>query len=217
MSQDVLGNATSLWNEVRGLVGDLMDRLFGPESATWIAMTRRFLRKEPCWTRSNRYLRRIATGVLGPTTGEKIFAEESEFFSGGVDSDFARCLKGVKSAPTKEAPFEVFEQVEDGMFMQILEGSGQPLDQLFFTEDQAVTFVKEHRDLLHPKGYATFIPFFKKFDEGTESVRVEVFVADVRRLVVGQPKAYVDQLSDDYVWDAEDRYRFAIPQLPSAT
>lgn len=212
MSQDMLGNATSLWKEVRGLVGDLMDKLFGPESATWIAMFRRFLRKDPCWTKFNPFLRQIATGVLGPTTGEQTFAGEVESFPGGLDSDFARWCKGVKSSPTEEATFEVYEQIENGKFMQILEGFGLPIDQLFWTEAQAVKFVKDHPELLHLKGWATFVPFYKKFDEGTESERIERFVARVNRLGDGQLEAYVRQLSYDNVWDAARRDRFVLPQ-----
>ncbi|MCX6712556.1 MAG: hypothetical protein NT041_02635, partial [Candidatus Vogelbacteria bacterium] len=189
--------------DVKGLLNDLLEKLSSEDGKMWLEQSKRFFRKEPCWTRSNRYLRQIATGVLGSTTGEKIFAEESEFFSGGLDSDFVGWLKGVKSAPTEEAPFEVLEQVEDGTFTQVLEGFGPSLDQLFLTEDQVVTFAKDHPELLHPKGYATFIPFFKKFDEGMESERIERFVALVRRNDDGQLRAHVCKLSDGHVWHAD--------------
>ncbi|MCX6714130.1 MAG: hypothetical protein NTV48_03455 [Candidatus Vogelbacteria bacterium] len=212
MSENMLGVALS---DVRGLLDDLFGRLSAEGWEIWLEQFKRFLRKEPCWTRSNRFLRQIAmgVGVIGPTAGELIFADEAELFSGGIDGDFTRWLKGVKSAPTEEAPFEVYEQVENGNFKEILEGFGVEIGRLFWTEAQAVKFAKDHGNLLHPKGWATFIPFFKKFDEGMKSERTEFFVAYVNRNDAGQLEAYVNHLSYDDVWGAENRNRFVIPQL----
>lgn len=163
----------------------------------------------PC----NPYLQKIADGVLGATTGQRTLAKAKNLFPGGLDPDFVNWGTDVAGAATEEAPFEVFEMTKNGTFEQILDGFGVDRKKLCWEQDQIITFVENHKDLLHPDGWETFFLFSVKFEEGTEDEREKFFVAYVRRDDGGQHEARVYCLSHDYVWHAEYRHRFVIPQL----
>lgn len=162
----------------------------------------------------NPYLRSIATGILGATTGQRTLAKMKKLFTGGLDSDFTNWGTDVEGTATTDTPFEVYELTKDGSFKEIFGGFGiKDLKGLCWSQDQIIKFAEDHSDKLHPQGWATFFLFCVKFDEGTENEREVFFVADVRRDVVGRLGASVRHLPLDGVWYAELRYRFVIPQL----
>jgi len=133
------------------------------------------------------------------------------FSLGGVDSDFADWGTDVPGEAKPETQFEVFEQDGNGTFAQIFGAFGVDLDKLCWSQDQIITFVESHANLLHPKGWATFFLF---------RVGEELFVAHVyrRNAAVGtlrQLEAYVSRLSCGHVWSAKYRHRFVVPQQTS--
>ena len=162
----------------------------------------------------NPFVRSIATGKLVATAGKRTLAKMSKLFKGFLDHDFVNWDTDVPGEAKPETSFEVFELVKDGKFAEIFATFGVSLDKLCWSQDQIITFVENHADLLHPKGWATFFLFKVKFDEGKENGREEFFVARVDRYGDGQLEAHVLQLSRDFVWYAEGRYRFVVPQLP---
>ena len=199
-----------------GVVFDLLTKLIGEEGEKWFRELTKFLRKETCWVigrLSNPHLRQIVTGLLRATTGQRTLAKMKNLFTGGLDSDFTNWGTNVAGPATTEAPFEVYEMIKNGTFAQIFGGFGVDLKKLCWSQDQIITFVEDHSDLLHPQEWATFFLFSVKFDEGTENEREEFFVADVDRAGDGRLEAVVGHLSDDGVWDAVCRYRFVLPQL----
>lgn len=205
--------------EVGRVLVSFFQKLTGNKALVWWKEFKKFCRGETCWPVGNFYLSCLesASGFLGATTGEGVFAEAVQFFRGYLDPNFAKWAKGVKSHQTEKTPFKVYELIKDGTFMQILNGFGGDISQWFWTEAQALKFVEDHQDKLHPKDWVTFIPYSIKFDEGTKDEHVEFFVAGVRR-DVGLLEAVVSLLSDDFVWSAERLYRFVLPQQkPLAT
>ena len=208
----MLGIALS---EVRGLLNDLLEKLSGRDGEKWLTELKKFLRGESCWvSKPNPYLRKITEGVLGATTGERTLAKAGELFSASLDSDFAYWGTDVVGPATEEAPFEVFEMVKDGTFEQVFGAFGVDRKKLCWSQDQITTFVEAHESLLHPDGWATFFLFSVKLEEGTENEHEEeFFVVDVCRRDVGQLRADAYRLSNDFVWLAESRNRFVVPQL----
>ena len=196
----MLGVALS---EVRGLLGDLLEKLSGEGWEVWLAELKLFLRKEPCWVvvKTNPYFKVLAISTLKATTGERTLAQAINVFTGYLDSGFVKWRTDVDGQPTEEALFEVLELVKDGKFEQVFSWS---LDELCWSQDQIITFVEEHGDLLHPKGYATFFLF---------KVSNEFFIANANRGDDGQLRVDVYRLSHGYVWFTELRYRFVVPQL----
>ncbi|MCX6712535.1 MAG: hypothetical protein NT041_02530 [Candidatus Vogelbacteria bacterium] len=135
-----------------------------------------------------------------------------KLFRGFLDYNFVNWGTNVLGKATSEALFEVYELVKDGIFAQIFGAFGVTLDSLCWEQDQIISFVESHPELLHPKEWATFFLFKVKFDEGKPEEREEFFVAYVHRGDAGQLRAHVRRLSDDRVWPADYRYRFVLPQ-----
>jgi hypothetical protein len=189
-----------------GLLKQLLTNLLGPNGEEWGDEFKKFLRKEPCWVgvKANPYLKSFATGTLEATTGERTLAQADNVFTCYLDPDFENWETYVKGEPTKDTPFEVLELVKDGKFEQVFGAFAQSLDGLCWSQDQIISFVEKHADLLHPQGYPTFFLF---------KVGDKFFVAGVFRNDDGQLKARVDRLSRVYVCSAKDRHRFVVPQL----
>lgn len=187
-----------------GPLNQLIVNLGGEDGAVWEAELKKFNRKEPCWSTRNPYLRQIATGKLVVTAGKRTLSKAEELFPGWLDPDFTNWGTDVPGEAKPETPFEVYELVKDGTFAQVFGAFGVELDKLCWSQDQIMTFVENHANLLHPKGWATLFLF--KAGE-------EFFVAHVYRSDGGQLKADVFRLSDGHVWGAGSRNRFVIPQL----
>jgi len=146
--------------------------------------------------------------LVGATTGEETIADASDLFPGFLDSDFKNWETNKPSnVATEPAPATVFEMYEkSGTFRQIF-GSLGNIDDLCWEQGQILNFVREHSDKLHPKNWATFLPFKVKEIE-------EPFVAFVIR-DAGELKAVVYRFGDVYVWDAWRCRRVVVPQLES--
>lgn len=153
--------------------------------------------------KENPYFRKIAEGKLPATEGKRTLAKMVELFEGFLDNNFVNWGTDVPGEAKSETPFEVFELVKNGTFAQVFGAFGAGLDRLCWSQDQIITFVENHVDLLHPEGWPIFFLF---------KVGEEFFVAHVFRIDDGQLKAYVYQLSCGRVWDAVNRIRFVIPQ-----
>ena len=193
--------------EVGRVLVSFFQKLTGDKAMVWWEEFKKFCRGETCWAISkNLYLRPIATVKLSETLGQRTLAKAKKLFTGFLDGDFANWGTDVPGEAKPKTPFEVFELVKDGTFAQVFGAFGVALDELCLSQDQIITFVEDHANLLHPKGWATFFLF--KVDE-------EFFVVRVRRVGGGQLKADVRRLSYDGVWPAVDRQRFVVPQQTS--
>ena len=159
---------------------------------------------------SSQYLRLISGEqrlVLAPTDGTRTFVKSAAMFLGYFDPNFQNWNTDVPSTATAETLFQVYEQVKNGNFAQVfgsLENLKRPHASLFFTQDQAIEVIASHATWLHPKGWATFIPF---------TAGDEALVAYVDRDDGGKLLSGVYHFSFDHVWRAEDRRRFVVPQL----
>lgn len=148
--------------------------------------------------------------TIPATTGERLLSQLKDLFLGGIDEDFSNYGCNVSGEAKPETLVDVYELVENATFQQIFGDQDADLNQLCLTQDQIATFVENHHDYLHPKGYATFFLFKVKNEEGEE----EFFVANVswddvaRRLGVD-----VCHFSSVSVWGAGIRYRVVFPQL----
>lgn len=193
--------------EFIGLLKQLLTNLLGPNGKEWGDEFKKFLRKETCWVpgKLNPYMNHVVSGNLKATDGRRTIVGARKMFPGYFDSDYVNWGTDVPGQPTEETPFEVLELVKNGKFAQIFGAFGRPLDELCLSQDKILEFVENHSDKLHPKGWATFFLF---------KVGDEFFVANVRRIDDGQLEASVARLSDDFVWNAEYRSRFVVPQLP---
>ncbi|MCX6714070.1 MAG: hypothetical protein NTV48_03145, partial [Candidatus Vogelbacteria bacterium] len=191
--------------EVGGVFHSFFEKLTGNKAMAWWEEFKKFCRGETCWATRNPYLRKIADGKLAATTGKQVLAMMVKLFRGFLDPNFTNWGTNVPGKATAEALFEVWEMFkENGTLAQIFGGFGIDLDKLCWSQDQIITFVETHADLLHPEGWATFFLF---------RVGDEFFVAYVLRYGDGRLRANVDPLSNGYVWDAEHRFRFVVPQL----
>ena len=144
--------------------------------------------------------------LVGATTGEETIADASDLFPGFLDSDFKNWETNKPSnVATEPAPATVFEMYEkSGTFRQIF-GSLGNIDDLCWEQGQILNFVREDSNKLHPKGWATFLPFKVK---GVE----ESFVVCVRR-DADELRADVRRFGRDNVWAVENRSRVVVPQL----
>jgi len=157
----------------------------------------------------NQFLHRLYADeeiMIGATTGEETIADASDLFPGFLDSDFKNWEtnkpSGVTTKPVLATVFEMYQK--NGTFRQIF-GSLGNIDDLCWEQGQILNFVREHSNKLHPKGWATFLPFKVK---GVE----ESFVVCVRR-DADELRADVRRFGRDNVWAVENRSRVVVPQL----
>ncbi len=145
-------------------------------------------------------MKTLKTIKLKAATGKETIAKASELFTGWIDSDFKNWNLDFTGEKTKAMELTVCEMTEDQTFAQMFPNP----EKMTLTQSQIIEFVKNHKDLLHPDGWATFFLF---------KVGTEFFVARVHVYDDGQLYAHVHRLSFDYVWLAESRYRFVMPVL----
>lgn len=190
---------------ISGPLNQLVVNLGGEDGAMWEEELKKFNRREACWTAGkNPYLRSIATGNLQAADGKRTIVGTGKMFPGYFHSNYVDWGTDVPGRPSPETKFEVFELVKDGEFVQIFEAFGVSLNRLCWEQDQILDFVENHSYKLSQKSWATFFLF---------DASNEFFVARVHRHGDGQLGAYVHRLSNCYVWHAEQRHRFVIPQL----
>lgn len=130
--------------------------------------------------------------------GTKVIAD-SKLFS-YIDPDFKNWSADKKGKATKKMKLDVFEMDKDATLAEMMSPDN------LLTQEQILYLVENHKDLLHPDGYATLFPF----KSGEEVFVVNVYVHGVGRLGVD---AY--RLSRDDVWYAGDRHRIVIPKITS--
>ena len=153
------------------------------------------------------YLRQLFVGEaisVGATDGTETIAKARNVFVAGIDSDFVAWGLDVPSRPTKATKAIVCEITNDGTFAEVFESLNRSLDSLCWEQSQIVEFAKKYRDRICEDRRATFFLF---------KVGNKFFVAYVHVHSDGGLHVYVDRFSNDNVWYAEDRHRFAVPQL----
>lgn len=128
--------------------------------------------------------------------GTKTIAEASGIFTGWIDSDFKNWETDVKGKSTKSMTFQVNELTENMTFNQMFPDP----EKMCMTQEQILWYVENNKDKIND-GYTFFL--FKVGDE--------FFVAYVRVDDVGTLDASVYRFSDDYVWDADRRFRVVVP------
>jgi hypothetical protein len=157
------------------------------------------------------YLKLISgaeTLTLDSTDGTEVIAEAGSLFNGHLDGDFRNWKTNVKGNPTEAQNVQVHEMTKDGTFEQIYGGLGTDLNALCLNQAQIIGFVKKYRKWLREDGYGTSFLF---------KVGDEFFVAYVFVNSDGSLYAYVYRFSYDYVWHAEVRFRFVVPQQALTT
>jgi hypothetical protein len=138
-----------------------------------------------------------------PALTPKDTITDSELF-GWVDSDFKNYGINDHDFKTQRTTFAVLEMDTDGTFENMFSSISYDLDSMVITPSQILHFVEKHKDMLRTGGWATF--FLLK-------VGRDFFVARVGFDEVGRLRVNVFRFSYDYVWGAEYRYRFVVPQL----
>lgn len=191
-----------------GTICDLAEKLSGEAGQVWLAELKKFLRKEKCWIGVVReiFLKLISaseTLTIDACDGTKILADAKDTFA-YIDSDLKNWGADEKGLATDEAPVEVYEMANDGMFSQLFGSLSSDVQKLCLTQNQIIGFVKKHHDWLRTDGYGTFF-LFKSNNH--------FFVAHVRVPSVGRLFVHVSRFERDDVWYAESRHRFVVPQL----
>lgn len=146
--------------------------------------------------------------TLDPTDGVEVIAEAGSLFNGSLDGDFRNWKTDVKSNPTEAQNVQVHEVARNGTFAQIYDGLGTDPNALCLTQAQIIGFVKKYRKLLRKDGYGTF--FLCKVGEEFFVVRVNVSSGD-------SLDAYIYHFWDNFIWGAECRERFVVPQQALAS
>ncbi len=146
-------------------------------------------------------LRRLTPDLIIPAVDGIEDLDDPKVFTGGVDPDLKRYNCNGKSGAKLATTVDVYELIEDGDFQRIFGGQGVDLDQLCLTPHQIKLFVINHREHLHPQGYATFFLL-------PSSLVAYVFWLDARLLEV-----HVHRLAHAFVWYAGPRHRVVLPQL----
>lgn len=151
-------------------------------------------------------LKNISEGkniVIAPTDGKKTIAQAKNVFD-YIDSDFSNWDTDVTGEKKEETPVSVHEMAEDANFSQMFNSISSDLKKLCLTQDQIISFVENHKNWLHPEGYANFF----LFEANNEFFVARVFLNSDGELDVG-----VIRFEDSRVWRAGSRYRVVVPQL----
>ncbi len=174
----------------------VMDGRRDPEKVADVFQT--IVDEKTSTTKPSSILRPIKSGLVIPATnGQRTFAQASDIFTGGIYGESC----DVAGKARLETRAVVHELIKDGTLQQIFEGQGFPLDQLCWEQEQVIQFVINHREHLHPQGYATFF------------LLPSSLVAGVRWHDARLLKVYVSRLAHVYVWFAGYRLRVVLPQL----
>lgn len=139
--------------------------------------------------------------IIGETTGKETLAESGDIFTSYLDLDFDGWGTKVPGAPTTATPVAVYEMRKDADFRTMFGSLGNPR-RLCLSQGQIRKYCRQHRDKLHPKGWATFFLF---------EVKGELLVARVG-VRVGSLEADVYRFDGDYVWIASRSHRLVVPE-----
>ena len=138
------------------------------------------------------------TITLPALTGRKTIAQASDVFV-YINSGFKDLNLDFQDKPTKETNLEICELTKNKTFAQIFT---EP-EEMCISQEQIIEFCRNHNDKLSKNGYTLFL--FK--------VGKKFFVAFVDLDHYVQLFALVDPFSDAYVWSADGRHQFVLPQL----
>ncbi len=124
-----------------------------------------------------------------------------------AETKFLKLISGDKRIFIGDKEVQVFEVVKDANFEQLFASTDRNLDDLCFTRVEIDTFGRNHRNWLHPIGYATF--FLTTFSG-------VFFVDDISVNGVGL-KRHSDRLLDNSIlWRASNHFRIVLPYaMPS--
>lgn len=141
--------------------------------------------------------------TINECDGSKFLAKATDVF-GFIDSDLKNWSTDKPGKATGKTPSQVYEMVEDAIFIKIFGSLSSDVKALCLTQHQIVDFVINNRKWLQTGGYATFFLFEKNN---------EFFVASV--LVHSDDRLYVDvyRLEHPFIWLAEYRPRVVVPQI----
>lgn len=128
--------------------------------------------------------------------------DNSSLFSGYLDSDFKNWKLKEKN-DSKDTNISVYEMDKNGTFEQIFKSLSNDLDSLCLTQGQIIEICKNQSNILK---YDSWTFFLFKVDN-------EFFVAYVIVDDDGRLEVHVRRFSHDFVWSAECRHRFVVPQL----
>ncbi len=143
--------------------------------------------------------------VIAPKNGKRTIAKADNVFN-YIDSDFTTWGTDVEGKSTSETPVSIYEMKKDANFSQMFNLISKNLEKLRLGQDQIISFVEEHKDWLHPEGWATLF-LFKENDK--------FFVALVSTDSVGEPGVDICYFEDKNVCPANDHLRVVVPQLSS--
>ena len=178
-----------------GLLNQLLVNLAGKDGQIWYEEFKKFLRREPCWVGDIKvYLRKIFKVEIGATDDTETFIS-SGLFEDGIKYDERELRSPTPSGESTPAvKLNVWELVLDGSYAQFF-GSLGKAGEGELTQSQICQFIREHRDKLRKRGYATFFRL-----EGGFVARV--FVSSNTQLSVR-----VGQFSSRHICQATSRFR----------
>lgn len=139
---------------------------------------------------------------LKATKGKETIVRADDVFTRYIDSDFENYGTDKKGVATEDMEMAVLEQDKNGTLKEIFVSIHKDLDSMVMTQEQIITFCKDHKELLHPTWYTFFL-----FKSNNEFFVARVYVSS------GGLGVCVYRFSRDSVWFADRRRRFVVPQL----
>lgn len=137
--------------------------------------------------------------VIPKTDGKRTFASAKDVFF-FICGNFQLLQTDVPDGPRGETRVQVSSIVSRSTFLQIIEGTERPFEELCLTQDQAIQFILDHRAWLCNNGCSTFFPFM---------VKEQRFFAGVfRRGTMLRVRAY--RFEDLYLWHSAIERRIVL-------
>lgn len=132
----------------------------------------------------------------------RFIVDATEVFTGYLDSDFKNWKTDADPDASDETPWHnTLEVKELEKYMTFDQIFSKP-DDMCLSQEQIIDFCKNHKNELAKDLYMFFL--FK--------IDTEFFVARVHVGSDGRLYTHVFRFDYDFVWDAEDRHSFVIPQ-----
>jgi len=165
----------------------------------------------------NPCLKCVTTGTLEATTGERMFRGPKgvNLFHGNWshlawDSENARFIP----SPKGETPFGIYQLTEEVVLAQVFEGFGKDIKSLCWTEDQIITFLQKHPELLNletPRKSNALFLYKVIHDKGENAGEENFFVADVGVDQYGEFHNDVLILDGNYGLRPDQRFLIVVP------
>ncbi len=140
---------------------------------------------------------KLSTVQLPALKGTKTIAQATDVFKSYIDPDFKNWNLDKKGEKTEAITLDVMQMREDATFKQLFTNP----EKMCLSQEQIIEFCANHKDTL--SSWYTFFLFKVDSDFFVAGVDVRPDGLDV----------YVHEFSHDYVWNAENGYRFVLPQL----